>query len=135
MSSCKDWAGWPARIRSTSKRKPAPASFRCGTGIEPAREIDRPLLEPHLADSVIAETLCGWLIDAVQRGASDLHIVTGHPPTLRLHGDLQPIDSPPLSEADVTALLTPLLPATVRERFAADKNADFAFQLDIPGGP
>ena len=32
----------------------------------------------------------------VQRNASDLHLKVGRPPTLRLHGELVPLEMPPL---------------------------------------
>ena len=37
----------------------------------------------------------------VQRGASDLHLKVGRPPTLRLHGQLTPLDMPALRPEDL----------------------------------
>jgi twitching motility protein PilT len=87
----------------------------------------------------ISDPLRAWLLHAVDEGASDLHIVAGYPPTLRVHGELQPLDATmfgasSLSDSEVDAVLDPLLSARARERFAAEKNADFAFQLEGPGG-
>jgi twitching motility protein PilT len=76
-----------------------------------------------------------WLLAAVERGASDLHLVAGHPPTMRLHGELSALAEPVLSQEQVWATLEPLLPETLRERFAAEKNSDFALVLEGPQGP
>lgn len=88
-------------------------------------------MENHVSDP-----LRGWLLRAVERDASDLHVVAGHPPTLRVHGQLTGLDDSTagraLSETEVQAVLAPLLPAVMSDRFAAEKNADFAFQLELP---
>lgn len=72
-----------------------------------------------------------WLQEAVQCGASDLHLVAGHPPTLRLHGELKPLDEPAFDEQLALAELLPLCPEETREAFAKTRNADFA--LKLPG--
>src|SRR5438105_15550002 len=38
--------------------------------------------------SAVPPQLRAWLSRAVDAGASDLHLIVGHPPVLRLHGDL-----------------------------------------------
>jgi twitching motility protein PilT len=76
-----------------------------------------------------------WLMQAVEAGASDLHVVEGYAPTLRLHGYLQPLPGPSLTTPDVAAALTPLLSTADHEKFQRDKNLDFAFELAQPSGP
>ena len=44
----------------------------------------------------LPEKLGAWLARAVEAGASDLHLIPGHPPVLRLHGDLTELAEPPL---------------------------------------
>ncbi len=52
----------------------------------------------------------------VREGASDLHLKVGRPPTLRLHGDLVPLDMPPMRPEELRALAEHLLPpAQLRE--------------------
>lgn len=75
-----------------------------------------------------------WLLRAVDYGASDLHLVEGYPPTLRLHGELLPLEREPLSDIEVRSALAPLLSAPDAEKFQREKNIDFAFQLPQPGG-
>ncbi len=78
-------------------------------------------------------TLSGWLLQAAQTGASDLHLVADHPPVLRLHGELMALTDQPLDSETVRSLLTPLCPAHAIDRFRQDKNVDFAFELPTDG--
>jgi twitching motility protein PilT len=76
-----------------------------------------------------------WLPRAVAMGASDLHIVVGYRPTLRLHGELTELPEPVLTDAAVRAALLPLCPEHALARFQRWKNVDFALQLDMDGRP
>jgi twitching motility protein PilT len=40
----------------------------------------------------------------VETGGSDLHITTGSPPRIRVHGHLDPLDMPPLSASETKQL-------------------------------
>ena len=71
-----------------------------------------------------------WLIRAVADGASDLHIVAGYPPVLRLHGELTPLEETPLAASETEALLWELCPREVFLRNEAQKNVDFSFALE-----
>ena len=52
----------------------------------------------------------------VQRNASDLHLKVGRPPTLRLHGELLPLDQPALKPEDLKSLAEQLMtPRQVKE--------------------
>jgi twitching motility protein PilT len=75
-----------------------------------------------------------WLAQAADRGASDLHLIPGYPPILRLHGDLIEVDEPPLAAGETREQLTSLCPADGRERFQAQKDLDFSFDLGRDGG-
>jgi twitching motility protein PilT len=76
------------------------------------------------------DQLRGWLVNAVEAGASDLHVVVDHPPMLRVHGELRGLGQvPPLDGEAVRELLVPLCPPHAMERFRDDRNADFAFRL------
>jgi twitching motility protein PilT len=87
--------------------------------------------ESHLA--AIPDRVDGWLRHAVAAGASDLHIIAGHPPTLRLHGDLIELKEPSLTGDDAQSLLVALCPTDAFNRLRADKNLDFALGLSIDG--
>lgn len=68
------------------------------------------------------------------REASDLHLVAGHPPMLRVHGDLLPVGEVPLSSATTSRIVATILPAEFRPRFDSQKDFDFSLQLARPGG-
>ena len=81
------------------------------------------------------ETLARWLTHAVDAQASDLHLVAGHPPVLRLHGTLNPLDESPLDPASLDAMLMSVCPEQFVEVFHAQKNIDFALELPIHQSP
>jgi twitching motility protein PilT len=82
---------------------------------------------------VVPDHVRDWLSDAVRAGASDLHLITGYPPALRLHGDLIELPEPPLKGEELRALLTALCPPEAFARLQMQKNVDFSFQLAING--
>ena len=63
--------------------------------------------------------------------ASDLHLSVGSPPTMRLDGHMQPLgaDGVPLSAAEVTQLLEPIMPEKNRLEFAETRDTDFAYEI------
>jgi twitching motility protein PilT len=79
------------------------------------------------------EPLNAWLLQAAQSGASDLHVLAGHPPIVRLHGQLTELSDGPLDSQSVSSLLTALCPAHAIDRFRTDRNVDFAFELPAEG--
>ena len=72
------------------------------------------------------ENLESWLQRAVEFGASDLHVVVGHPPTMRLHGKLVPLETEPLTNDQTKQMLLQLCPERLQEQFVSTKNIDFA---------
>jgi twitching motility protein PilT len=67
----------------------------------------------------------------VQRNASDLHLKVGRPPTLRLHGDLVPLDHPSLRPEDLKGLAEQLMTPRQVKEFTENKECDFA--IGVPG--
>lgn len=64
-----------------------------------------------------------------EQGASDLHISSGEPPIIRIHGDIQKVDMPPLSQQDVHTMLYDILNDQQLKTFEKDKEIDFAIDL------
>ncbi|MBI4457724.1 PilT/PilU family type 4a pilus ATPase [Candidatus Uhrbacteria bacterium] len=70
---------------------------------------------------------------AVQRKASDIHIVVGKPPLLRIAGDIAPIEGVDVVTSETAQeLLFSLASDDEREKFLRDKELDMAHQ--IPSG-
>jgi len=74
-----------------------------------------------------------WLAQAVEAGASDLHVVVDYPPVIRVHGELRSLEEAALDSEAIRSLLTPLCPTQAMERFQADKNVDFSLELSLTG--
>ena len=58
-----------------------------------------------MSEEIVSVTMEELLLVTVQEGASDLHITVGEPPMIRLHGDLTPLDMPPLQPEDTFRLM------------------------------
>src|SRR5512132_1051891 len=67
----------------------------------------------------------------VQRSASDLHLKVGRPPTLRLHGELVPLEAPALRPEDLKSLAEQLMTPRQVKEFTENKECDFA--IGVPG--
>jgi twitching motility protein PilT len=83
-----------------------------------------PVAEPSKA--ALPEALEGLLAMAVERGASDLHIAEGEPPTLRIDGRLVAAGAPVRAEALLAALLSPERRALLAQGHAVDFALDLA---------
>lgn len=66
------------------------------------------------------------LEEMVRRNASDLHLKVGRPPVVRLFGELVELDFPILRAEDLRRCAEQLLPAEDRQRFAEQREIDFA---------
>ncbi len=66
----------------------------------------------------------------VQRNASDLHLVVGYAPAIRLHGELIPVvGSDILADADLTSLVLPTLTPIQKKTFEETFELDFALSF------
>lgn len=63
-----------------------------------------------------------------EQGASDLHLSTGNPPMLRIHGDLVRIDMPPLENDDLKALIYEIAPEHKIKHFEETGDVDFGYE-------
>jgi len=74
-------------------------------------------------------------IDAIfrqmkQRGASDLHLVVGYPPLLRLRGELTPIDHPKLTAESCQKLIFEILSPEQQAELVKKRDFDMAYALE-----
>lgn len=63
------------------------------------------------------------------QGASDLHISSGEPPMVRIHGDMQKVDMPALPKEEVHSLLYDILNDQQRKIFEENHEIDFSIAL------
>jgi twitching motility protein PilT len=66
-----------------------------------------------------------------EQKASDLHLATGNPPILRIHGELQRVDFPPLENDSLKAMLYEIAPEYKIKIFEETGDVDFGYE--IPG--
>ncbi|MFQ5532611.1 MAG: type IV pilus twitching motility protein PilT [Candidatus Methylomirabilales bacterium] len=67
------------------------------------------------------------LKEMVGIGASDLHITTGIPPTIRVHGLLKPVGETPLTPAATKQMAYSILTDLQKQKFEEQKELDFSF--------
>jgi len=65
----------------------------------------------------------------VKNGASDLHLSSGEPPMIRIHGDMTRIKMPALEERIVQAMVYDIMNDTQRKLFEEHLELDFSFAL------
>jgi len=76
---------------------------------------------PHKIDDL--------LISMVEKGASDLHVVVGSPPMIRLHGMLQPLVEEKVSSDDSQALMSTVLTQEQVATLNTVREIDFAYAM------
>ena len=70
---------------------------------------------------------------AVKQGGSDVHLVSGQPIRIRLHGLLEPVRFRDVSTADMSEFLDEFMTPAQRDALARDNHVDFAYQSSIVG--
>lgn len=69
----------------------------------------------------------------VKMEGSDLHMKTGRPPIVRLHGELKELNRGPIDIEEMCRLLFPMMNERSRRIFDAEGGADFAYTVDVDG--
>jgi len=64
-----------------------------------------------------------------EQNASDLHLSTGNPPILRIRGELQRVDYPPLENDALKAILYEIAPEYKIKRFEETGDIDFGYEI------
>jgi twitching motility protein PilT len=82
----------------------------------------------------MTDNLRRWLERAITDGASDLHLIAGYPPCLRLHGDMTEIRGEMFAADQAEALFAPISPPDTFDLLRTHKNVDFSFDLQRPHG-
>lgn len=66
---------------------------------------------------------------AFEHDASDIHIVVGHPPLVRIHTIIQPMDHPVINAETAAGFLKAIAPAAALELFEKNQDADFSYEI------
>ena len=69
------------------------------------------------------------LIFSQKNKASDLHLSTGNPPVLRIHGDMVPYNCPPLTATDLKEMLYSIMSEQQRSEYEREMEIDFAMSI------
>jgi twitching motility protein PilT len=64
------------------------------------------------------------------KGGSDLHLQAGQPPKFRIHGRLEPLNMPPLSNREATKILHEILNRKQRKKFGENLDLDFSYEIE-----
>lgn len=69
----------------------------------------------------------------IARAGSDLHLVSGDPPRMRVFGDLETISDGAISAKEMFEPVMSIMPTRARNVFEKEDNADFAYTLEDKG--
>jgi len=83
--------------------------------------------------AAIADRMRRWLAQVVEAGGSDLHLVAGHPPVQRLHGELLELAEPRLTPDDTAALIRSICTPDALAALETQKDIDFSFVVALNG--
>ena len=71
-----------------------------------------------------------YLRHIVHHDASDLHVIAGQPPRIRVHGTLQAMNVEPNNAEQTQNILYEIMPAKPKKEFEANDSADFAHHVE-----
>ena len=76
-------------------------------------------------------TIKELLTVATDKQASDLHLVVGLPPVIRIDGDLHMLeDYTPLAKKDMETMVASIVSETDMDRFRTSRELDIGFEID-----
>jgi twitching motility protein PilT len=90
----------------------------------------RPAPTPSIAAPPSDRQIDRMLVQMKELGASDLHLTTGSPPYLRLHGEIEALDGyGVLGDEQLLKELMAIAPDDNRQEFADKNDTDFAYAI------
>jgi twitching motility protein PilT len=94
------------------------------------RELNATTPELHVpAPSGDTSRLDRWLRIVASQNGSDLLLVAGAPPSIRVDGRIQPLDEGPLDGVDIEEAVLPALPPHARRIYREDRIADASYRI------
>ena len=79
------------------------------------------------------KSLYPLLLEAIQKGASDLHVTVNVPPIVRVDGFLEPLEYPPLRKDETKQLIFSVLNEQQKIKFETDWELDFSTEIKDMG--
>src|SRR5689334_16785869 len=73
------------------------------------------------------------LIYTIDNKASDLHLTVGLPPAVRVHGEIETLDYPPLTREQAHDLIYQIMNDRQRARFEENHELDFSLDFGEAG--
>ncbi len=70
------------------------------------------------------------LQETIRLEGSDLHLLAGQPPRIRVFGELRPLMSKPMGDAEVASYLNAIMSDYAQRQFAEHDGVDFAYELE-----
>jgi twitching motility protein PilT len=100
-----------------------------GPGSAAAADLPRPGAAAGESLEVEAVRLDRWLEELVRRSGSDLLLVAGAPPSLRIDGRVTPLSAPPLSGDEIEEAVLPALGHHARTQYREGGIADASHRI------
>jgi twitching motility protein PilT len=123
----------PAVGATASNGAGTPGTLDTAFGPDDIPMVEAPPVDAPVVEEVVEErepSLANFLLEVVDRNASDLHLTAGLPPMVRLHGELQPIKGyRRLLPKDLQELMYAILTQKQRERFEEELELDVSYSL------
>jgi twitching motility protein PilT len=95
-----------------------------------ARSLESPGAAPNAEDVTLTVRLDKWLASLVHRRGSDLLLVQGAPPCIRIDGEVRKIASEALDGAEIEEAVTPALSTHALDRFRETGIADSSYRIE-----
>lgn len=74
-------------------------------------------------------TIDQLLIECVEKKGSDLHLVVGMPPCIRINGELVPVNSPAIKQPDLEHMILSIIKDYQKEKLEQDWELDFSYAI------
>ena len=95
-----------------------------------ARSLESPGATPAADDATLTVRLDKWLAGLVNRRGSDLLLVQGAPPCIRVDGEVRKISSAILDGAEIEEAVIPALSSHALDRFRETGIADSSYRIE-----
>jgi twitching motility protein PilT len=119
----------PARAQSASMKAQVLVPAKRNTSPAPAAAVERPASVQN-ATKAKPKHLDDLFHQMLDLHASDLHLKSGSPPMVRLHGEMGALEGrAPLDASELWELVSAIVPPRNRAQFDETRDTDFSYEL------